>query len=177
MPTGLLLPNFMTMSRIRQSRTIRTWHIALGTFLVALPVVIIILIQNAKPVELFNPLIEDRILYPSPTATPTKYPSKAYRGKASYYTNDYCVQYNPTCQTANGEIFDDTKLTIACRKEIKLGTYVKITYKDKSVVAKCNDRGSFPEKYGRVADLSKATFEALAPLSKGVLLVELEVIK
>lgn len=101
---------------------------------------------------------------------------RAYTGRASYYTNDYCLKYNPACKTANGERFDDSKFTIACGKEIKLGSYVKITHEDKSVVAKCNDRGKFSEKYSRVADLSKATFGALAPLSKGVIQVSIELI-
>jgi hypothetical protein len=134
------------------------------------------LVTRKEFYDLYNPLIEDNF-FEKPVPTPTKYVSNPYRGKASYYTNDYCVKHNPSCETANGEIFDDTKYTIACRKEIKLGSNVKVTYKGKSVVARCNDRGAFDTKYGRVADLSKATFEALAPLSRGVLLVDLEVLK
>jgi len=44
-------------------------------------------------------------------------------------------------------------------------------------VARCNDRGSFNEKYNREMDLSKATFATLAPLSKGVIAVKIEKLK
>ncbi len=44
------------------------------------------------------------------------------------------------------------------------------------MVAKCNDRGSFEKAFGRVADLSKASFQELAPLEKGVLQVQYEVL-
>jgi len=108
---------------------------------------------------------------------PTNNPSQTYSGKVSYYTNDYCVKYNPACKTASGEVFDDSKLTLACGKEIKLGSLVKITYGDKSVIAKCNDKGNFENKYHRIADLAKVTFESLASLEKGVIEVEIEVLE
>lgn len=112
---------------------------------------------------------------PQPTHTPEL--STIYRtGKASYYTNEYCNKYNPACITASGEVFDDTAFTCACASWIKLGSLLKVSYQDRSVVFRCNDRGNFESK-GRILDLSKASFEALAPLSRGVLSVKVEVLK
>ena len=97
--------------------------------------------------------------------------------KVSWYGQEYCDQHNPACITASGEKFDDTKLTVACSQKHKIGDTFKITYEGKTVVARCNDRGSFNEKYGREMDLSKATFATLAPLSKGVIAVKIEKLK
>jgi rare lipoprotein A (peptidoglycan hydrolase) len=91
------------------------------------------------------------------------------RGKASFYTNAYCEEFNPDCITASGEVFDDTKFTAACARNIPLGSQISVTYQDKSIIVTCNDRGSFDKTYGRVMDLSKAAFAELAPLSKGVI--------
>jgi rare lipoprotein A len=93
--------------------------------------------------------------------------------KVSWYGQEYCDKHSPACITASGEKFDDTKLTVACSSKYKIGDTFKITYGEKTVMAKCNDRGGF-EKYGREMDLSKATFATLAPLSKGVIAVKIE---
>jgi rare lipoprotein A (peptidoglycan hydrolase) len=66
---------------------------------------------------------------------------------------------------------------MACGKEIALGSLVEITYKEKKVQVRCNDRGSFSQKYGRIADLSKATFATLASLDKGVIEIQMEVLE
>jgi rare lipoprotein A (peptidoglycan hydrolase) len=95
--------------------------------------------------------------------------------KVSYYDQSYCQKFGLDCITASGEKFDDTAFTCACSAFWALGSLLKITYQENSVVARCNDRGGF-KKYGRVADLSKATFEKLAPLSKGVIEVKIEVL-
>jgi len=98
-------------------------------------------------------------------------------GKVSFYTNEYCEKFNPSCLTASGVRFDDTKLTSACDSNFPLGTKFVVTYQNKSVEVTCNDRGSFSEKYGRVMDLSKEAFSQLAPLSKGILAVNIKEIK
>ena len=128
------------------------------------------LVARKEFYEYVSPVSEE------PTPTPTDNLVQTYSGEASYYTNDYCVKYNPSCRTASGEVFDDTKFTMACGKEIRLGSLVKITHKGKSVLAKCNDRGSFEKKYDRIFDLSKATFEALSSLEAGIIQVTAEVI-
>lgn len=101
--------------------------------------------------------------------------------RVSWYGQDYCDKHNPSCITASGEKFDESALTAACADSIPLGANLKFTWVGKAgevkeVVVRCNDRGAF-EGMGRVADLSKASFEALAPLSVGVLQVEMEVLK
>lgn len=104
-------------------------------------------------------------------------PVRTYQsGEASWYGQEYCDRYSPECITASGEKFDESLLTCACSRSIPLGSYIKFTYQGNSVVAKCNDRGAFEKAYGRVADLSKATFLKLAPLEKGVLQVQYEVL-
>ena len=116
-------------------------------------------------------------LQPTVTPTPTVLlqPVKVDNyHSVSWYGQEYCDKYSPACITTSGEKFDDTDFTVACSKKYRLGTVFKISYNGKTVVARCNDRGSFSEKYGRTLDLSKATFAALAPLSRGVIKVQLE---
>jgi rare lipoprotein A (peptidoglycan hydrolase) len=123
-------------------------------------------------------MTEAKILV-SPTLTPKK---NVQKGKVSFYDHTYCEKFNPDCITASQEKFDDTALTFACNSDIPLGTKAKFYYKAKgneirTVTATCNDRGSFGAKYDRLADLSRATFESLAPLGYGVIEVEMEVLK
>lgn len=113
---------------------------------------------------------------PAPTGTP-KLREEYHSGEASYYDNSYCEKHSLDCITASGEIFNEDLFTCACIDYYSLGTDLKFTYQNKSVVARCNDRGSFEEKYSRVADLSKVAFEALAPLSEGIIKVEVEEIE
>jgi rare lipoprotein A (peptidoglycan hydrolase) len=96
--------------------------------------------------------------------------------KASFYTTEYCKKFNPSCRTASGEIFTDEGFTAACSNQFKLGTKFLLWNDNGSVEVVCNDRGSFQEKYGRMFDLSKAAFEKLAPLSKGVVQVEYKIL-
>ena len=98
-------------------------------------------------------------------------------GEVSFYTNDYCRKYNPQCRTANGEVFDDTQFTAACASRYPLGSTLRVTYKDAVVLVRCNDRGAFSARYNRLLDLSKASFEALAPLSRGHITVQVELVK
>jgi rare lipoprotein A len=135
-----------------------------------------------KTPEIISPLPESKELIryenPKPTTTPSfEKPSELHnQGKASFYTTEYCQKYNPSCLTANGDLFTDTAFTCACDRNIPLGSEIRITYNQKTITVICNDRGSFSEKYGRTFDLSKAAFEALSPLSKGVINITFEVI-
>lgn len=65
--------------------------------------------------------------------------------------------------------------TTACWNEFPKGTKFKVTYMGNSVVAFCNDRGRFKEM-GRFLDLSSGAFKQLAPLSRGLLRVKVEVL-
>lgn len=93
--------------------------------------------------------------------------------KASWYSEDYCRKYSPRCVTANGERFNDELPTAACDRRWRLGVFLKVSYQDRSIVVKCNDRGGF-KKYGRVLDLSRSAFASLAPLSRGVIDVTIQ---
>lgn len=147
-------------------------------------IIILIISINSVTKEAQN----EKIISPVPenTVTPTREPNVEATVSAqpkpthnlqtvSWYGNEFCRQFNPSCRTASGEIFDDSKFTCACDNSYPLGTTLRFTYQDKSVVARCNDRGNF-KGYGRTADLSKASFESLAPLSKGILQVKVEAI-
>lgn len=96
-----------------------------------------------------------------PVPTPTKVSSKSWKGKVSYYSKDGCLGCGVNQITASGEKFDETKMTLAFNK-LPMKTMVLVTNLDTgvSMVAKVNDRGGF-EKYNRIADLSKALFNAL----------------
>jgi len=60
--------------------------------------------------------------------------------------------------TANGEVFNQNDFT-AAHRSFPFGTELIVTYNDKSVRVRINDRG--PYKKGRKLDLSKAAADAL----------------
>ena len=82
-------------------------------------------------------------------------------GKVGYYSKLGCLGCSPNQKMANGEIFDETKYTLA-NNQIPLNTWVTVKNLDNGlfVRAKVSDRGGF-NKYGRIADLSKALFEGI----------------
>ena len=79
-------------------------------------------------------------------------------------------------ETVSGEKYDENKLTGAHR-DLAFGTKVEITntLNQKSIIVKINDRG--PQIKDRIVDLSKAAFEAISPLSKGVIPVTIQVLE
>ena len=81
-------------------------------------------------------------------------------GKASWYGPGFNGR-----TTANGEIFDENKMT-AAHKTLPFGTKVKVKHNGKSVVVTINDRGPFVK--GRIIDLSKAAAGQLGLIKKGV---------
>jgi rare lipoprotein A len=91
-------------------------------------------------------------------------------GKASYYGDVFEGR-----TTANGEKFSNTSF-IAAHRTLPFGTRVRVTHTDslRSVIVRITDRGPFVN--GRVIDLSQSAFEVLAPLSQGVLSVQLEIV-
>jgi rare lipoprotein A len=90
-------------------------------------------------------------------------------GEASFYANKFNGR-----QTANGEIFSQSKLTCACNM-LPLGTWVKVTNvrNGKSVIVKVNDR--LHPKMRRVVDLSTTAAKKIGHNS-GVTRVKVEVI-
>jgi hypothetical protein len=92
----------------------------------------------------------------------------------SYYGEEFAGGH-----TAFGEIYDPSALT-AAHRTLPYNTLVRVTYSDgvncqrstvncptRSVVVRINDRG--PYRPGRDMDLSRAAFERLAPLQRGLL--------
>ena len=97
------------------------------------------------------------------TAYAERYYPKEGAGKVSWYGSAHQGK-----RTANGEVFDMNKLT-AASNIIPMGKRVKMTCTTtgKSVVVKINDTGGF-SKYGRTFDLSKAAFNAISDVNKGL---------
>lgn len=91
------------------------------------------------------------------------------RGLASYYADRY---HNK--RTASGEPYRKEGRT-AAHQTLPFGSQVKVTNpaNGKSVVVRINDRGRFPK--GRIIDLSRSAFSAIANPASGLVRVELEV--
>lgn len=91
-------------------------------------------------------------------------------GMASYYGNEFHGR-----KTANGERFDQGKLT-AAHRTMPFGTRVKVTntQNGRSVVVRINDRGPFAK--GRIIDLSSSAFKSIASINAGVVPVRVQVI-
>lgn len=86
---------------------------------------------------------------------------ETYKGTASYYSEAGCLGCNAKRKMANGEILDDSKLTVAMNN-IKLNTKLRITNlrNGRVVNARVTDRGGF-NKYGRLLDVSLAVKQLL----------------
>jgi len=123
-----------------------------------------------------KPDVQVESIYPDRnTPTPTPEVNTAI---ASWYDRSACADriYGVSCKTANGEIFDETKYTLACSSAFRLGSRFKFCYMDKCIVAVCNDRGNF-KRLNREFDFSPATFGALADPNKGIIKIRWELIK
>lgn len=104
------------------------------------------------------------------------------QGKASWYGPGFHGN-----QTANGEIYNQEELTCAS-PNLRFGTQLKVTNLDnnKSIIVRVNDRGPYGvDSVGKLAypikphptrliDLSKAAFDSLAHLDKGVIKIKIE---
>lgn len=78
--------------------------------------------------------------------------------------------------TANGDIFDQNKLT-AAHRSLPFGTVIKVTnlQNKKSVVVTVNDRGPFVDS--RLLDLTKSAASALGFIEQGLTRVRIDVIQ
>ncbi|MEW7867008.1 septal ring lytic transglycosylase RlpA family protein [Aeromonas diversa] len=92
-------------------------------------------------------------------------------GLASYYADRYHNR-----RTASGEPYRKDRST-AAHQVLPFGSRVKVTNlaNGKRVVVRINDRGTFPE--GRVIDLSRSAFAAIANPAQGLIRVRIEVIE
>ena len=98
---------------------------------------------------------------------------------ASYYTVESCIKESGQCVMANGKRLCDYDYTCASW-DYPFETLLKITNTDTGhfVFVRVTDRGPAKKlhKKGRVIDLSKIAFMKLAPLSQGIIPIEIEVI-
>jgi hypothetical protein len=97
------------------------------------------------------------------------YPLETHFLKTSYYHRKFLGR-----PTANGEKYDPESFTCAHR-DFPFNTLLKVTYDDKSVVVRVNDRGPF--RYGKSLDLSYAAARELGILHTGVQKVRVEVLR
>ena len=97
----------------------------------------------------------------------------SYAGKASWYgeSNAECMGCSFHRITKCGVKYDERAYTLASN-DFPCGTVVWIVYGEKRVLAQVNDTGGF-RKYGRIADLSKATFAQLSDLRDGIIEVQI----
>jgi peptidoglycan lytic transglycosylase len=98
------------------------------------------------------------------------YGSRVRYGIASYYARKFNGR-----RTANGEIYDDAKLTAACNV-LPLNTWLIVinTRNGKSVKVKVNDR--MHRKNRRLIDLSRSAAKKLGFVGRGLTRVKVEVV-
>jgi len=101
---------------------------------------------------------------------PSSEAGSVQEGEASYYAHRYHGR-----TTANGEIYDENKMT-AAHKTLPFGTTVRVTNlaNGKKVVVRINDRGPFIK--GRIIDLSYKAAGELDYISRGVVKVRVEIL-
>jgi rare lipoprotein A len=103
--------------------------------------------------------------------TEQKVRPKVLYGIASYYADKFNGR-----PTANGEIYDQKKLTAACNV-LPLGTLIRVTNvaNNKSVIVRTNDRLHIRMK--RIVDLSRSAAEILGYTGRGLAQVKVEVLE
>jgi rare lipoprotein A (peptidoglycan hydrolase) len=102
----------------------------------------------------------------------------SFECEASWYSRrECCTARNPNALMANGEPLDDSAFTCASW-DYDFGDRLKVTNKatGNSVTVEVCDRGPAKRLYqqGRIIDLSKAAFRAIADLDTGVIAVTVE---
>ncbi len=102
---------------------------------------------------------------------PSSQPGSIQEGEASYYAHKFHGR-----TTANGEIYDENKMT-AAHKTLPFGTTVRVTNlaNGKKVVVRINDRGPFVK--GRIIDLSYRAAGELDYIARGIVKVSVEILK
>lgn len=95
-----------------------------------------------------------------------------YAATASWYGKPFHGRL-----TASGERFNMNDLTCASNSH-KIGTKLKVTNKSngKSVIVRVNDTGGF-KKYGRTLDLSRGAFNKIEDINKGLVKINIQVLK
>ncbi|AYN02598.1 septal ring lytic transglycosylase RlpA family protein [Chryseobacterium aahli] len=94
--------------------------------------------------------------------------------KKTSYASYYHDKFNGR-KTASGEIFNNSKLT-AAHRTLPFGTEIKVTNLNngEEVIVTINDRGPFHSS--RALDMSKAAFDEIGGIKKGIIPVEYEIV-
>ncbi len=94
---------------------------------------------------------------------------------ATWYSVASCEKEGTSGITASGEPLDDDAFTCATW-QYPFGTLLRVTYRDKSVIVKVNDRGPGRKarRRGVIIDLTKRAFLRLSPLEAGSIAVQVE---
>jgi len=87
---------------------------------------------------------------------------------ASWYDEEHCLGCREDLLMANGETLDSQK-PICAFNDLPLGTWLKITYKNKTAYCEITDRVGLDR-----IDLSKSVFQQLADLKVGIIRVKIE---
>jgi len=97
-------------------------------------------------------------------------------GMASWYSE---TDPGINKHTANMEVFDDSQMT-AAMWDVPFDQLVKVTNlrNGKSVIVRINDRGPHRRfvRQGRLIDLTKGAFSQIAPLGRGLIDIQLEIL-
>lgn len=99
---------------------------------------------------------------------------------ASWYSIESCKREGTSGIMANGEVLNDENFTCASWDyKFKTKLLVRNLSNGKSVIVEVTDRGPAKRLYkkGRVIDLSKGAFSQIASLKRGIIPVEIEVLK
>ena len=84
---------------------------------------------------------------------------------------DVASYYWTGTKTANGERFNPLGMT-AAHRTLPFGTMLRVTYQDRTVTVRINDRGPFIK--GRTIDLSLGAARAIGLTARGVAPVTIE---
>lgn len=105
-------------------------------------------------------------IYSMPDESSFNRTGQEFSGYSSWYGDDVYGK-----ATAGGEVFD--KYAFSCaHNTLPFGTWLRVTFKDRSVMVKVNDRG--PLVPGRILDLSRGAAEAIG--LTGVQWVDCEIV-
>jgi rare lipoprotein A len=96
---------------------------------------------------------------------------KTLYGTASYYADKFNGR-----ETANGEVYNSTKMTAACNV-LPMGTWIRVTNlsNNRWVIVKTNDR--LHARMTRIVDLSRVAAQKLGYIGKGLTRVKVEVLE
>ena len=133
------------------------------------------LINSAKKISNFNKKSKYKIGNPYKINGQWFYPAIDYNYNETGIASWYGPKFHGK-KTANGEIFDQNKIS-AAHKTLPLPSIVKVTNLEnkKSLIIRINDRGPFVR--GRIIDLSKKAAEKLGILESGTAKVNVKIME